>query len=228
MNYQKNISGHLALGYGSQYQLLRMLGLHRNEFNQTIAKEIGVDEEIKWFDFHYQGAEDSELLNFEFAPDLDEEWHRYWACGKTGGIHWDAVGLSADGNYILVEAKANIDELHRTSHPGGIPASVEKNDEVFRKLFAKYGIDRNPEEWDSNCYQLGNRLVALDFLLEHGKKAKLIYVLFSNGYSLNASVDKSVSKEEWEAAMDQELDMVGIKNTAAASLVHYCIIDCNR
>ena len=38
--YKKNINGKLALGYGSKYQLLRMLGWHRKDFTNKVKNSI--------------------------------------------------------------------------------------------------------------------------------------------------------------------------------------------
>lgn len=66
MAYKKNISDKLALGYGSKYQLLRMLGWHRNEFNKSVSKVASISSNINWLDFEFNGPEDKELLNFDF------------------------------------------------------------------------------------------------------------------------------------------------------------------
>ena len=110
MAYKKIINGMLALGYGSKYQLLRMLGWHRNDFNSKIKSVLGLDEDINWLDFQYDGPCDKELLNLDFIPNLNDEWKKYWSCG-SGGINWDAVGITTGGTYILVEAKAHLKEM---------------------------------------------------------------------------------------------------------------------
>ena len=68
--YRKLISDKLALGYGSKYQLLRMLGWHRNFFNKAISESAKISENINWFDFDFNGPEDKELLNIDFIEEL--------------------------------------------------------------------------------------------------------------------------------------------------------------
>ena len=202
-----------------------MLGWHRNDFNEQIASITGVNKNINWFDFEFNGSEDKELLNFDFIPAINEKWKERWVCG-INGINWDAVGLSSDGTYILVEAKAHIKELE--SSAGGSSSSKEKNNKAIHHVLEKYNINKEPEDWNNNCYQLANRIVALDFLLEEGIKAKLVYVLFENGYELNASTNKSASKEEWLEAINKEFEVAGIKDTVLEKMVNICIINCKR
>ena len=45
--YSKNINGKLALGYGSKYQLLRMLGWHREDFTNKVKNAISYEWQSK-------------------------------------------------------------------------------------------------------------------------------------------------------------------------------------
>ena len=224
MSYQKIIGG-MGLGYGSKYQLLRMLGWHRNDFNKRILDSVGLSGDINWIDFGYNGSQDKEPLNFDFIPEISKKWKEFWACGNTG-INWDAVGITGDDTYILVEAKAHIDELK--SYPSGSYTSQKKNNLRIKAFLEKYNIETTVDSICNGHYQLANRLVALDFLISQGYKAKLIYVLFSNGYELNASHNKSVSMDTWQNEMDRLFQDLSIKNTSAKELINLCIVDCNR
>ena len=163
MDYKYLISDKLALGYGSKYQLLRMLGWHRNDFNNAIAKAADTSNIISWLDFKYNGSEDKELLNFDFIDELKDEWKQYWVCGPSG-LNWDAIGITDDGTYILLEAKANIDELESTSN--GKIESKEKNNAVISNFLEENGIKRHAGDWNDKCYQMANRIIALDFLIK--------------------------------------------------------------
>lgn len=227
--YKKNINGQMGFGYGSKYQLLRMLGWHRNDFNKAIASTACVDENINWLDFDFNGPEDKELLNFDFIKDLKKEWRNYWACGKgQTGLNWDAVGIASNGTIILVEAKANLDELLKTSPAGGCKESLDNNNKVISNILSKHRIMRTVDDWGVKCYQLANRLVALDFLLSKGYKAELVYVLFENGFEYNCPENKSVSAKEWIEAFGEELAKSGVEGTELGGHVHACIIDCNN
>ena len=48
----------MALGYGSEFQLLRYLGHHRSYLNQKIREVIG-EGEISWLDFPVDLKRDS-------------------------------------------------------------------------------------------------------------------------------------------------------------------------
>lgn len=224
MAYKKNISDKLALGYGSKYQLLRMLGWHRNYFNEGIGTLTGVSKDINWFDFEFNGPEDKELLNFDYIENLNKEWREYWVCGAAG-LNWDAVGKSSDGTLILVEAKAHIKELNSSS--GGSSKSKQRNNLVIEKYLKENNIDRCAEDWNKDCYQLANRLIALDFLLKRGIKAKLVYVLFVNGFEFNSSSFKSATKDQWMKAIESEFIKAGIKDNPVEKLVNIYFVDCN-
>ena len=224
MGYKKNISDKLALGYGSKYQLLRMLGWHRNDFNHAVANAAGITANINWLDFNYNGPEDKELINFDFIKEQKDEWRAYWACGAVG-INWDAVGVTPDGTYVLIEAKAHLKELESTASGG--KERQEHNNRIIKQVMNKYGIDKPTSAWSVGCYQLANRLIALDWLEKKGVKAKLVYVLFENGYEFNTPTNKSATSAQWKAAMKNEFERMGIANTTLEKLVNICIIDCN-
>ena len=224
MEYKRNINGQLALGYGSKYQLLRMLGWHRDDFNNKVKNALGLDGDIHWLDFGYDGPCDRELLNLEFIPELDGKWKGYWMCGR-GGINWDAVGIAADGTYILVEAKAHLPEMKNSA--GGGKRALEHNTEMIAKFIEKHHINSTAEAWCKDFYQLANRLVITDFLEEKKYKVKLLYVLFENGFEYNRDKSDSASEKEWNDEMERELSEMKIKGTSAEAMINWCVINCN-
>lgn len=224
------INGGLGLGYGSKYQLLRMLGWHREYFTKEIQKAAGITCDIKWLDFGFNGANDDELLNLDFIEEQKEAWRDYWACGRrNGGLNWDAVGIADDGTYVLIEAKAHTSELHSSSQ--GKKESREKNAQVIKRFRGKYNIHYLPVDgkdlWTEESYQLANRLVITDFLMERGYKARLVYVLFENGYDRPDGKSDSATAEQWDAIMKKELREMGITGTAVEDMINICIINCN-
>lgn len=225
MEYSRNINGMLALGYGSKYQLLRMLGWHRDDFNKKVNEALDLEGGIHWFDFKYDGYCDKELLNLEFiTKELDDEWKKYWMCGN-GGINWDAVGISQDGTYILVEAKAHLSEMKNSA--SGSQKSQEHNLEKIEEFINRNNISSSADVWSKDVYQLANRLIITDFLKNKGFKVKLLYVLFENGFEYNRDKSDSATKDEWNTEMERELISMGIKGTNAEALVNWCIINCN-
>ena len=216
----------MGLGYGSKYQLLRMLGWHRNDFNKRIMACVGLSGNVNWLDFGYDGSLDKELLNFDFIPEVNDEWKRLWECGSTGGINWDAVGITNDNTYILVEAKAHFGEM-KSSPKWKSSNAQEKNNKQIKAFLDKYKVNTSVEAINNGSYQLANRLVALDFLLSRGYKAKLVYVLFENGYEYNTQYNKSATESQWLKEFDDKLLKLGIKGTGAEALINICVINCN-
>ena len=49
----------IGLGYGSEFQLMRFLGHHRNELNDLIHKATNTNELIEWLDFPYKDKKKS-------------------------------------------------------------------------------------------------------------------------------------------------------------------------
>ena len=225
MAYKKIINGMLALGYGSKYQLLRMLGWHRNDFNAKIKESLDIEENINWLDFEYDGPCDKELINLDFIPTINDEWKKHWVCG-SGGINWDAVGITDNGTYILVEAKAHLSEM-KNSAAGSVRAQKNNNARIS-DFIEKHNINSTAEAWSKDFYQLANRLVITDFILSKGYKAKLLYVLFENGFEYNREKSDSATADEWNTEMKKELQAMGVAGTSAESLINWCVINCNR
>jgi hypothetical protein len=110
--------GRMGNGYGSEYHLLRILGRHRDYFNQRLLHLIAA-KEVEWLDFPFDSkspTKDREWKGLDFVEDQRastiSEWEKWWPLGR--GIHnWDAVGrinLGTAWEWLLVEAKANIEE----------------------------------------------------------------------------------------------------------------------
>jgi len=227
---KKLISGGMGFGYGSKYQLLRMLGWHRNYLNDQISNVIGCEKNICWLDFEFAGPEDKEIINARFlSENLENKWENIWPTNRgKSGINWDAIGI-VDGNYVLVEAKAHIAECGSGSKLGG-GTNPDKAIESIDRFMNKYKINSKVNWLEAQYYQLANRLIFTDFLRQEGVGANLIYVLFINGYEFNTSDGdcKSVkNEEEWVKKFDKLMTDMGVKGTDAEKLIDYCYIDCN-
>ena len=100
----------MGLGYGSEYQLLRHLGHHRNELNKVIKTNTRLCGEIHWLDFPKDKKTDEtkislsldgEYKGVDFLLDkvskgefdnLQSNWKKYWSSG--GNLpNWDGVIL---------------------------------------------------------------------------------------------------------------------------------------
>ena len=144
----------LALGYGSAWHLLRVLGLHRQRFTDMVAAEIGATN-IEWFDFvphrskllypTRQPIREREMGRLEFLSedaDIQSRYDQFWP--RTGNQqNWDAVGIAkyaGQQEWLLVEAKANTEEIVRKGTGAGA-ASRETIGGSLNETKAALGID---------------------------------------------------------------------------------------
>jgi hypothetical protein len=123
-----------------------------------------------------------------------------------GGPHWDGLARTNDGGVILVEAKANVDEI-LTTPSGASPESLKKIrrslKETQRFLGAKPGCD-----WTKRFYQYANRLAFLYFLREvNGIDAYLVFLYFLNDPDTNGPK----TEREWRAAIKVLHEALGIR-----------------
>lgn len=98
----------IGYGYGSEFQLLRFLGHHRVEFENTIRKNSRLKKEFHWLDFPYNNQSismDGEHNGISFLSErnnyliLKEKWTKFWP--NTGNQqNWDAIFLH-DNEYVF-------------------------------------------------------------------------------------------------------------------------------
>lgn len=214
----------MGLGYGSEYQLLRFLGHHRNDFFEKIKKAIGTDCEIEWRDYPMDSKRnslDGELKGIEFFKSLPnyaqikKEWSKFWAnSGNT--LNWDGIFKCGD-EWFFVEAKAHENEFNNEKDICG--AKVIRSDGKPNKGRIKIenalkdtanwlGAEHN--NWiEGNFYQLKNRLAFINFCNNRiGIKAKLLYVNFIDGYKGKSIKDK----ESWDRIWDEAFLTLGLSN----------------
>jgi hypothetical protein len=88
---------------------------------------------------------------------------------------WDAVG-TADGEWLLVEAKANAPEFcsPATTAAG---AGREKIEHALNRVKRGLGVHRR-YSWTSSYYQYANRLAMLWFLRKRKVPARLLFIYF--------------------------------------------------
>lgn len=213
----------MELGYGSEYQLMRFLGHHREELNKLIQNETGQHEDIRWLDYPYNNGRisgDGELKGIECFNHLENyaeikaAWENYWP--QTGTpMNWDGV-FSIDDTWYFVEAKAHREECRQKCG-----ASSEKSKATINKAFTQT-IDWlktngclkstiSPTQWiDSNCYQLANRLAFLCFCQQCGIKARLLYIGFVNGFRISRGKDEVQESDKWEEIYNEEFEELGL------------------
>lgn len=221
----------MAIGYGSEYQLLRYLGHHRNYFYEEIKKVTKSSSTIDWFDYPValeRLSRDGELKGVECFNKLNNEeiknnWKKFWP--TTGNSHnWDGIFIQ-DDTWYFVEAKANLEEAKQRCHAG--TSSRDKIKKAFTTVTKNEDIS---QLWiDSDYYQLANRLAFISFCKSVGIKAKLLYISFINGYDVNPR--KNVSNvKKWEECWNNEY--AGLKLDGELEhlkeMVLHLYIDCHE
>jgi hypothetical protein len=229
----------MGLGYGSEYQLLRFLGHHRNELNESIRANTRLIGELIWLDFPKdlnRLSLDGEYVGLNFLKDkmlkgiitkydledLLSSWKEYWSA-IGGQPNLDGIILHKNGNeleLVIVEAKAHLKEIESKT----ASESNQKIQNAFQQTQNYFEISNN--NWFGKYYQLANRLSLVNFL-ENNKIKKinssLLYVFFLNGYEkrqLKGRVKITVKnkgiekKEDWEKVIKDEYVELGISDKA--------------
>ena len=122
---------HLGYGYGSEFQLLRFMGRHRNLLDDEIKKQINIVGDIKWLDFEFTDLRnsligDKELTGLQFLnllsfvsneqiQSIRNEISQFKVGIMISKQSWDAIFTIADSLY-LVEAKAYCEEMNTKDH----------------------------------------------------------------------------------------------------------------
>ena len=241
----------MGLGYGSEYQLLRYLGHHRNELNKMINENTRLKGELVWLDFPKNIKRlslDGEYVGLEFFKDkvlgdifsqsdiekLLSGWKKYWSTKGTQP-NWDGVILHKKGNeleLVIVEAKAHLGEIESNTKS----ASNEKIQKAFIETQKNLNISNN--NWFGKHYQLANRLALVNYLKNNNEKveirASLLYIYFLNGYEkrqlkgnkIIPIENKSVEKQEdWEKVIIDGYIDLGV-NHIANQYISKIFIDC--
>ena len=218
----------MAIGYGSEFQLLRYLGHHRNYLNSKIQEVLKIEGDIKWFEYPVDENRDSMdgeykgIECFEKRPDYERiksAWKQFWP-QRGKAQNWDGI-FTIGEKYYFVEAKAHIDEAHQECQ-AGTDSRI-----IIKKAFEKTCKNKTlANKWlDSNCYQLANRLAFIHFCNENNIKADLVYICFYNGYRCNIKKNMDPDDGKWEIAMKKDFDTLELSNELKA-MIHLVYIDC--
>ncbi len=217
--------GTMALGYGSEFHLLRWLGRHRRLFTKKVCEAAkNADKkwkDIDWLDFGFADGglvPDSELCGIEFLleadrPVVENEFtngqYKWPRVTRKFLMNWDVVGIADDGTYILVEAKSHTEEIVPTgSGADGGRQTIEKALNLPREFFRA-----SPDaDWFNNYYQLANRLYMVTLLEEVCKlKAVFLYVLFTGDrFPGRCKATCPETKEGWRDVLDKEYQGLGL------------------
>lgn len=198
----------MALGYGSEYQLLRYLGHHRNFLDFKIKKATGSDSPIEWMDYPVDKSRDShdgewtDIIFFKLLPQFDygqisREWNKFW---PKRGQSWDGIFMQ-DGVVYVVEAKAHIKEMEQECS-----ATSEESKDTIKKAFIDVteNEDKANTWYYSKHYQLANRIAFVHFLNKKCSiKAKICYLFFLNGYLVNTYKNVTDESRFYKAFEDE-------------------------
>lgn len=216
--------GKMALGYGSEFHLLRYLGRHRTCLDLKVQKLLDIDN-LTWLDFDFDPKADffdSELKGLSFLtgdPSFDavdicfkKEWPQ-----SGNAMNWDAIAYSAKEDkkiWILVEAKAHIGEISQDCRASAeiSLAKIETALEQTVKNIGVYPLPNNP--WTKRYYQLANRLYVLDLLKRNGVDAILLNIYFT-GDMYSSSRKSPIDKMGWQSAIQEMKNYLNIKDANA-------------
>lgn len=213
----------MALGYGSEYQLLRYLGHHRNFLDSKIKEATKSDSPIEWMDYPVDNSRDSHdgewtdinflkhLPQFDFGQ-ISKEWDEFW---PKRGQSWDGIFLQ-DGVVYVVEAKAHTKEMEQKSS-----ATSEESIKKIKRAFKDVNDDQSKVDlwYNSKHYQLANRIAFVHFLEKKcGIKAKICYLFFLNGYLIDGN--KNVTDEiVFKQAFEDECNALQLTNKEKGYIV---------
>ena len=221
----------MRLGYGSEFQLMRFLGHHREELDTLIQNATGKFKNIKWLDYPFykgekkRGSGDDELKGIECFEnmanyqEIERNWQRFWPQSGSA-MNWDGIFI-LDGIWYFVEAKANESEAFQ------LCKAKEKSFKIIDKAFFEtkkwLGINNEIEWRKTNCYQLANRL-AFAFFCNHicHIPTRIMYISFLNGYR-DSGVD---SVEKWREIWKAEYETLGISELKIGGVLYHIYPNC--
>ncbi len=220
--------GKMAMGYGSEFHLLRFLGRHRNELTEKVLGAFGVqDNNLEWFDFKYdaKNRSDKEFVGIEFLKpnrNIESAWNAYWPQSGTAQ-NWDAIAKLGE-EWILVEAKARAGEMQ--SDCGASSAlSKTKIEKAFEETKSYFGI-MSSDDWTKKYYQKANRISFLHFLEMNDIKAKMLFIYFVNGFEKQGTTESVGSEYEWQCLINEQDNYLGIEdNLKLKNLIRNLFID---
>lgn len=217
-------------GYGSEFQLLRFLGHHRNLLECEICKQASLSGTFHWLDFDFASntasiSGDAENKGLSFLKKIDfvtnesynrviEEYKSYSIGNSANWQNWDAI-FYLDKTIYLVEAKAHVKEISGNKQNGG--ESVEKIMDFMKNQLPDFSVS---EVWMKEYYQFANRLATTALLNNCGIKAKTLYIYFVNGYdrrfldgrSIQSIENKDASVDDFKHAIEIEMKTLGISH----------------
>ena len=224
----------IGYGYGSEFQLLRFLGHHRNLLEEAIRKAIGdSDGSFYWFDFDFADREkiisgDNEMCGLSFLEKINpkisqicQEIKKSYPWNFDRWQYWDAVFMLNDVIYF-VEAKAHKEELKSgNKRHGGTSRNAILD-------FMKSQFKCANEDWLKDYYQFANRLSIVSLLNNKGITCKLVNLYFVDGYyDRERGIIKDTTEDSFREEIKQELEKLGLNKQEKNKYVIDVFIDAN-
>lgn len=227
----------IGYGYGSEFQLLRFLGHHRDLFERTIKETLHQEGDLHWLDFEFAKPDnviscDSERKGLTWLKEIlhddslyakiDSEYKSYKINGADVWQSWDAI-FTLNGVIYLVEAKAHVDEIKSGNKKHGDNSAGE----ILRLMREQLPSISVSEKWLYDYYQLANRL-AITSLINKYYPCRTMCVYFENGYSRRILIgrdkivekeNKDASKEDFLIAIAEEMAELGISEEQVSDLL---------
>ena len=204
---------------GSQKWLQDLVNDCPKLLDAAIRRETSeISTPIRWVsplagdDFaEYRDAEFLEKLGVSLNDvPLDEFW-------PSRGPQWDALGKTSDGQIILLEAKAHVEEM--VSSPIG--ATSENSLALIRESLEtvkSHVKSSSPADWSTAFYQYNNRLAHLYLLRTlNGIPAFLVNLHFLNADEMASERTVPKTVDEWKSAITLQERFLGIRPKHALS-----------
>jgi hypothetical protein len=218
----------MGLGYGSEFQLLRFLGHHRNELEQYILQHTKINENLEysmeWLDYPKDDKRKSldgehtgiDFLDKKIKTRISENWKKYW---PQNGQKWDAViycsPIVPDTNLkdkcIIVEAKAHLKEGIEKGSDAKDEKSIKKINDAFEATQKRFEI-KTQNDWKKKYYQFANRLAFVNFMLDNGIECSLLNIYFLNGWPNKP--ENVLEINAWKELINAEYSYLGINDIA--------------
>lgn len=170
------------------------------------ACELGEASKIEWLS-PLANDKFKEYGNDEFLKHLGLQLptiplDQFW---PNRGPRWDALARTSTGEFILIEAKANIPEIVSS----GTGASSISRQRIEKSLAATKEYLGVPSEipWSGKLYQYANRIAHLYLIRELNQlPAHMVFVYFIGDEDVNGP--KTI--EEWKAAITVAKRVLGL------------------
>jgi len=187
---------------------LRWIQHFVNEESSVLDAEIGLGP-VEWVsprkEDDYAEYRDSGALERLKVTLPRRSLSSFW---PPRGPQWDALGLAASGEIVLVEAKAHVGEI---LSPGtkASPQSLKLIRDSLKETAKALGASTGAVDWSQTFYQYTNRL-AHAYLLKvlNGLPAVLVFLYFIGDRDME---DAPQTRREWEAAIAVLHEALGLR-----------------